>query len=165
MITKNQISLIDGEYHLDKIIETVADTSGVIIKEIESSVIYPYFSFNVSSLINTLVGQKSISFICLVDACNGLGVTAENFSVKELVIENKELLEIKIDQINAKEIAIKTSNHHLSKCFRTITSFNVNCDLDGIVYKRFWIADAGDKRLMIDSITCGWYPLKRSAAL
>ena len=45
-----------------------------------------------------------------------------------------------------------------------IAGFDVDLKSRGIVYKRFWIVQTSDARLLVDSTTANWHPLKLEAA-
>ena len=42
--------------------------------------------------------------------------------------------------------------------------FDVDLKSRGLVYKRFWIVQTSDARLLVDSTTANWHPLKLQAA-
>ena len=102
--------------------------------------------------------------ICLVDAVNGLGATADAFELKSESVPAKALLDIDVDADTAADTAHKTVTHRLGKKLRTISTFDVNLKARGIVNKRFWIVRTSDARIMVDSTSGGLHPLKLRAA-
>ncbi len=159
-----QIALIAGTVNAVEALDTVADVTGEKNLTIESDVIYPYYAYQSTCLVKTLVGQKELSLVCLVDAVNGLGVTADKYEVQKETCVPEKLLDVSIDDVTATGVARQTVIHRLGKQLKTIDRFDVNCELKGIIYKRFWIVRAGESRFLVDSATAGWYPLQMRAA-
>ena len=159
-----QIALIAGTVNAVEALDTVADVTGEKNLTIESDVIYPYYSYQSTSVVKTLVGQKELSLVCLVDAVNGLGVTADKYEARKETCAAEKLLDVRIDVVTATDIARQTVIHRLGKQLKTIARFDVNCELKGIIYKRFWIVQGGESRFLVDSATAGWYPLQMRAA-
>lgn len=126
--------------------------------------VYPYYCFDASCSVPTLVGRKDISLICLVDAVNGLGATADSFEFKKETVPSEQLLPTEICSDAAAEIAQRTVTHRMGRKLRMITSFDVAIVPRGVVHKRFWIVQATDARIMVDSTTGNLHPLKLRVA-
>ena len=112
----------------------------------------------------TLVGRKEVSLLCLVDAVNGLGATADSFELKKETVCGEHLLDADIEAGEAAAIAQRTVTHRLGRKLRTITSFDVSVKPRGLVHKRFWIVRTREARVMVDSTNGGLHPLKLRAA-
>ena len=61
-------------------------------------------------------------------------------------------------------VAKQTVTHYLGRRLRTISDFDVRVAARGLVHKRFWIVQTSDARLLVDSTTGAWTPLKLLAA-
>jgi hypothetical protein len=127
-------------------------------------VIYPYYCFDAHCSVPTLVGRKDISLICLVDAVNGLGATADNFALKTETVPAASLLSVALEPDTAIDIAQRTVTHRMGKKLRMIASFDVSIVPRGMVHKRFWIVQSSEARVMVDSTTGNLHPLKLRAA-
>jgi hypothetical protein len=141
-----------------------ASLTGDIEAKVESDIIYPYYCFDATCSVPTMVGRKKVSLLCLVDAINGLGATADNFELKSEAVDTKSLLRGDMGDTDAREIAHRTVTHHLGRKLRTITTFDVSLQARGLVHKRFWIVQTSEARVMVDSTTGGFHPLKLRAA-
>ena len=102
--------------------------------------------------------------ICLVDAVNGLGATADSFELKKESVPGDSLLAAEIEPADANAIAHRTVTHRLGRKLRTIASFDVELQPRGLVHKRFWIVRTKAARVMVDSTNGGLHPLKMRAA-
>lgn len=142
----------------------VSSLTGDIEAKLEPEVIYPYYCFDADCSVPTLVGRKDISLICLVDAVNGLGATADSFELKKETVPAKWLLPAELESEKAADIAQRTVTHRMGKKLRMIASFDVSIVPRGIVHKRFWIVQSSEARVMVDSTTGSLHPLKLRAA-
>ncbi len=142
----------------------VASLTGDVEASIEEEMIYPYYCFAANCSVPTLVGRKNISLLCLVDAVNGLGATADSFELKTEIASGDRLLDADIEAGEAAAIAQRTVTHRLGKKLRTIASFDVSVAPRGLVHKRFWIVRTREARVMVDSTNGGLHPLKLRAA-
>ena len=142
----------------------VATLTGDIEATIETEMIYPYYCFDAKCTVPTMTGRKAVSMICLVDAVNGLGATADSFELKKEPVPSDQLMSTEIAQSDAESIAMRTATHRLGRKLRTITSFEVDLTPRGLVHKRFHIVRTADARVMVDSTNGGLHPLKLRAA-
>jgi hypothetical protein len=131
---------------------------------IESEVVYPYFCFEAVCSIPTLAGRRQVTMLCLVDAINGVGATADDFQLGSEPILSARLLDAELDGGDAAAIAHRTVSHHLGRKLRTITTFDVELKARGLVHKRFWIVRSSEARIMVDSTNGSLHPLKLKAA-
>jgi len=161
---KAQAIVIRGALNATDALCVVASLTGDFEARGESDVIYPYYCFDAECSIPTLAGRKKLSMICLVDAVNGLGATADVFELKSESVSAKALLDVDVNAETAEDIAHKTVTHRLGRKLRTITTFDVNLKARGIVNKRFWIVRTSEVRVMVDSTSGGLHPLKLRAA-
>jgi len=164
MPDKEQAVVIRGALGATDALCVVASLTGDFEARVEKDIIYPYYCFDADCSIPTLAGRKDLTMICLVDAVNGLGATADNFELKSEAVEAKSLLATEIDAETAGDIAHRTVTHRLGRKLRTITTFDVKLRARGIVHKRFWIVRTSDARVMVDSTSGGLHPLKLRAA-
>jgi hypothetical protein len=161
---KVQAVVIRGALNATDALCVVASLTGDVEARVEKEILYPYHCFDADCSIPTLVGRKRLTMLCLVDAINGLGATADNFELKSESVRAASLLESEIDQDAAGDIAHRTVTHRLGRKLRTISTFDVALAPRGIVHKRFWIVRTSDARVMVDSTSGGLHPLKLRAA-
>jgi len=137
---------------------------GGIAGVVEQKLVYPYFQFTARCKVPTVVGKKELTIVCLVDGVNGHGATADHFSTDERIIQEESRLQLGISQDEAAKIAQRTVTHQLGKKIKIIAPFDVVLESTGLVYRSFWIARVGGKRIMIDSVTGAMHPLIANAA-
>ncbi len=159
-----QVVVIRGSLNSTGALCVVASLTGDIDATVDSQVIYPYYCFDADCSVPTLVGRKHVSLIGLVDAMNGLGATADSFELKRETVAKEHLLEADIDEESAADIARRTLTHRLGKNLRMISSFDVVIRPRGLIYKRFWIVQSSEAKVMVDSTTGSLHPLKLKAA-
>ena len=131
---------------------------------LEPAMIYPYYCFDASCSVSTLAGRKDISLLCLVDAVNGLGATADSFEFKKEAVHSEDLLPCEVRSDEAADIAQRTVTHRMSRKLRMIASFDVAIVPRGVVHKRFWIVQSSEARIMVDSTTGNLHPLRLQVA-
>ena len=78
-MTDEQVVVIRGAFNATDALCVVASLTGDIESRVLRDIIYPYYCFDAACSIPTLAGRKPLSMICLVDAVNGLGATADSF--------------------------------------------------------------------------------------
>ena len=159
-----QVVVIRGAINSTDALCVVASLTSDVEASVESEMIYPYYCFDADCSVPTLVGRKQLSMICLVDAVNGLGATADSFELKKESVSNEQCLAADLDSDEAETIARRTVTHRLGKKLRTISSFDVHVTPRGLIHKRFWIVKTSDARVMVDSTNGSLHPLKLRAA-
>jgi hypothetical protein len=159
-----KLVVIRGSFNATDALCVVASLTGDVEAHVASDIIYPYYCYDVECSVPTLAGRKNVSMICLVDAANGLGATADSFELKKETIPVSRILATDIDADTATRIATRTVTHRMGKELRTIADFDVEMKPRGLVHKRFWIVQTSEARLLVDSTTAGWFPLKLEAA-
>lgn len=164
MTEREQVVVIRGSFNATDALCVVASLTGDVEARVESDIIYPYYCFDAECTVPTLAGRKDVSLICLVDAVNGPGATADSFELKKETIETRKLMACEIDDEAAVDIAQRTVTHHMGRKLRTIAEFDVKIKPRGIVHKRFWIVQTSEASLLVDSTTAGWLPLRLEAA-
>ncbi len=164
MPDRQQVVVIRGAINATDALCVVASLTGDVEASVEKEMIYPYHCFDANCSVPTLVGRKEISMLCLVDAVNGLGATADSFELKKETVCGARLLDADIEAAEAAAIAQRTVTHRLGRKLRTITSFDVCVTPRGLVHKRFWIVRTREARVMVDSTNGGLHPLKLRAA-
>lgn len=142
----------------------VASLTGDLEARVEKEVVYPYYCFEARCSVPTLAGRKKLDMVCLVDAVNGIGATADEFQLTRERLPAGRLLATEIDAGEALETARGTVSHRLGRKLRTITSFDVELVPRGLVHKRFWIVRSSGARIMVDSTNGGLHPLTLRAA-
>ncbi len=105
-----------------------------------------------------------MSLICLVDAVNSLGATADGFELEKESVPRDSLLDAEIGAKDAAAVAHRTVIHRLGKKLRTIAAFDVDIRPRGLAHKRFWIVRTAGAHVMVDSTNGGLHPLKLRAA-
>lgn len=164
MRKREQVVVVRGSITSTDALCLVSSLTGDVEVQLQPEVIYPYYCFDANCSVPTLAGRKEISLICLVDAVNGLGATADNFELKTETLAASRLLPIELDAQAATDIAQRTVTHRMGKKLRMIASFDVTLVPRGVVHKRFWIVQSSDARVMVDSTTGNLHPLKLRAA-
>ena len=164
MSKREQVVIARGSFSATDALCFVASLTGDIEATVDKEIIYPYYCFNADCSVPTMVGRKQVVLICLVDAINGIGATADRFELKNESVLAELLLPAEIDAQGAADIAHRTVTHALGKKLRTISSFDVSVESRGLVHKRFWIVQTSEASVMVDSTTGGLHPLKLRAA-
>ena len=164
MTEREQVVVIRGSFNATDALCVVASLTGDVDARVASDIIYPYHCFDAECTVPTLAGRKDVSLICLVDAVNGLGATADSFELKKESVARSKLMSAEIDDETAADTAHRTVTHHMGRSLRTIAEFDVRLKPRGFVHKRFWIVQTSEARLLVDSTTAGWFPLKLEAA-
>lgn len=164
MSDRQQVVVVRGAINSTDALCIVASLTGDVEASVEKEMIYPYYCFGANCSVPTLAGRKEVSMLCLVDAVNGLGATADNFELKKETVCGEHLLDADIEAGEAAAIAQRTVTHRLGRKLRTITSFDVSVTSRGLVHKRFWIVRTREARVMVDSTNGGLHPLKLRAA-
>jgi hypothetical protein len=159
-----EIVVIRGALTSTEALCVVASLTGDVEARVEKDVIYPYHCFKARCSVPTLAGRKKLDMICLVDAVNGIGATADEFQLTRERIDVEQQLATEIDADKALEIARGTVTHRLGRKLRTIASFDVELLPRGLVHKRFWIVRSSEARIMVDSTNGSLHPLKLRAA-
>jgi hypothetical protein len=164
MADREEIVIVRGTFSATEAMCVVATLTGDLDAKVDAEVIYPYHCFVANCSIPTLVGRKPMSMVCLVDAINGLGATADSFDFRPESVPANQVLEADVTVEEAKITARNTLTHSLGRKLRMISSFDVAIHNRGLIYKRYWIVSTGDARVMVDSTTGGMHPLKLRAA-
>lgn len=164
MTKQEQVVVIRGSITSVEAICLVSSLTGDMDVTLEPEIIYPYYCFDANCSVPTLAGRKNVSLICLVDAANGIGATADSFELKKETVPTARLLPIELGGDKAAEIAQQTVTHRMGKELRMIASFDVSVVPRGMVHKRFWIVQSSEARVMVDSTTGSLHPLKLRAA-
>jgi len=160
----DQVVVVRGSITSTDALCLVSSLTGDVEVQLKPEVIYPYYCFDAKCSVPTMAGRKDVSLICLVDAVNGLGATADKFELKTETISESTLLPIELDTQTAIDIAKRTVTHRMGKKLRMIASFDVSIARRGMVHKRFWIVQSSGARVMVDSTTGNLHPLKLRAA-
>jgi hypothetical protein len=156
--------VIQGALNATDALCVVATLTEDFEARIESEVVYPYFCFEAACSIPTLAGRRQLTMLCLVDAINGVGATADEFQLGSERVAPGRVLDAEVDDAEAASIARKTVSHRLGRKLRTITTFDVELKARGLVHKRFWIVRSSEARIMVDSTNGSLHPLKLKAA-
>ncbi len=164
MTKEREVVVVRGSITSTDALCLVSSLTGDINVTLEPAMIYPYYCFDANCSVQTLVGRKDVSLLCLVDAVNGLGATADSFELKKETVPAEPLLPIEICSDAAADIAQRTVTHRMGKKLRMIASFDVAIVPRGIVHKRFWIVQSSDARVMVDGTTGNLHPLKLRVA-
>ena len=159
-----QVDIVCGSITSRDALRLVSSLTGDKNVTLESEKTYPYYCFDVHCSVPTLAGRKDVSVLCLVDAVNGLGATADRFESGKASVRQENLLVAKIDNDAAAEIARRTVTHSMGRKLRMIATFEVALMPRGIVHKRFWIVRSRESRIMVDSTTGKLHPLTLKVA-
>lgn len=159
-----QVDVVCGSITSRDALGLVSSLTSDVGSTLESEMTYPYYCFDAHCSVPTLAGRKKVSMLCLVDAVNGLGATADSFELKKESVRQEYLLSTKVNNDDAADIAQRTVTHRMGRKLRMIASFDVAIVPRGIVHKRFWIVQSGDSRIMVDSTTGKLHPLTLKVA-
>lgn len=159
-----QVTVVRGRISSIDAVGLVSALTGDEDAVLASEVLYPYYRFEAHGSIPTLAGGKHVSLACLVDAVNGLGATSDHFDVSQETVPAAQRLAVQLDRQAAGKIARRTATHHIGRKLRMIAAFNVSIVARGLLYKRFWIVQSTNARVMVDSTSGSLHPLKQRAA-
>lgn len=163
MVDGNILTVIREQFDAPAALQSIQAAGRNVAATVERKLVYPYYRFNASCRVPTLIGKQHLSVECLVDGINGLGATADPFSTDRLRVPEEVLLKPGISKDEAAKIAQRTVTHQLGRKLRMIAPFDVSLASTGIVYRSFWIVRIGGGRIMIDSVTGCTHPLSASA--
>jgi hypothetical protein len=158
-----RVELIHGSCNARDALSLARSLTGIEDARIEREVIYPYHCFDAQCRAPLATGRKGIGTRCLVDAVNGLAATADEFELHQVVLPSSTIMTATIDDEHARRMAERRVTHALGRAFRAIADFRVELHHRGLVHKRFWVISSGEARLLVDSTTAGWTPLKQRA--
>ena len=164
MTRQEQVVVIRGAISSTDALCLVSSLTGDIDARLAPEIIYPYYCFDAGCSVPPLAGRKNVSLICLVDAANGLGATADKFELKKETVPLERLLPVELCSDSAAAIAQRTVTHRMGKKLRMIASFDISIVPRGMVHKRFWIVQSIEAKVMVDSTTGSLHPLKLKAA-
>jgi hypothetical protein len=164
MVKRRMVAVIREQVDPTAALQDVSGMADDVPVFIEGSVLYPYIQYTAKCTVPTLLGRKSLSVDCLVDGINGLGATADTFSVEQVNSNDEKCLHAEITSGEAQQAAQRTVTHSLGKQLKVIAPFDVQLEPAGTIYKRFWIIRIGDDRVIADSVTGGMHPLHAFAA-
>jgi hypothetical protein len=164
MTDEAQVVVVRGVITSTDAVCLVSALTGDMDATLAAEVIYPYYCFDANCSVPTMVGRKDVSLVCLVDAVNGLGATADEFELKQETVPASQLLAMELDNDAASRIARRTVTHRVGRKLRMIASFDVSLVPRGMLHKRFWIVQSSGAKVMVDSTTGNLHPLKLRAA-
>ena len=164
MAERESIVMIAGSFNATDAVCVIASLTGDLDARVESEIVYPYYCFDAECSLPTLAGRKTMNLLCLVDAVNGLGSTADSFQLKNERVAASRVLDVETGAEESTRVAQQTVTHYLGRRLRTISDFDVRLTARGLVHKRFWIVQTSDARLLVDSTTGAWTALKLMAA-
>ena len=145
-----QIRETIGAMDASHIVDSIAGTGSAYI---ERKIYFPYFWFSADCAMRTLFGKRSFSADCLVDACNGLGATADPFPVDESSVPADAILDSRIYSEAAKKAAQRFVTHNLGRRLKMIGQFNVALKARGMIYKSYYLVRCEGTLVMVDSTT------------
>lgn len=161
---KRVVNVMPCEVDAATAIEAARRPGDAVKVGIERQVWYPYFSFDASCRVPTLVGRRAVSIPCLVDAINGVAMTCDRFQPEAVHIDGSTLLAADIASEQAAAAAERAVAHQLGKRARMIAEFRVELDRPRLVYRRFWVVRAGERLSMVDSVSGALQSLQVTAA-
>ena len=164
MTEKTELVVVRTAFSATEAMCVVASLTGDFEARVADEVIYPYHCFVADCSVPTIVGRKQMSMVCLVDAINGLGATADSFDLRTETVPCDQVLDVDVTARGAERTAKNTLTHALGKKLRMMASFDVALHARGLVHKRFWIVETKESRVMVDSTTGGLHPLAMRAA-
>ena len=115
MAENEKAVVIRGAINSTDALCVVATLTGDIEATVEAEMIYPYYCFDARCTVPTMTGRKAISMICLVDAVNGLGATADSFELKKETFPRDQLIDEELESAESEKIAMRTVMHRLGR--------------------------------------------------
>ena len=82
MTEKTELVVVRTAFSATEAMCVVASLTGDFDARVNDEVIYPYHCYVADCSVPTMVGRKQVSMVCLVDAINGLGATADSFNLR-----------------------------------------------------------------------------------
>jgi len=144
------VAVIRGQFDEGAAQRAVAAIAGADA-EVERRVYYPYHWYRVAGSAPSWFGRQPVSLGCLVDARSGMASTADEFEVLESTVPAADLLTPSKDSQDAERQAQRYVSHALGKGLRTISSFDLELDHCGVVYKAFWLLRCAGAGVLLDS--------------
>jgi len=145
----------------ERIVNSIAGTDNA---HSERQVFYPYGWFTVACTAPTLFGRKPLTATCLVDACNGIGATADPFLVDDIAVPAEAVLEVRMSDQRARKSAHRFLTHNLGRRLKTLGHFDVELTYHGVMHKAFWLVRCDNTLVMVDSVTGDLHKLMEQAA-
>ena len=99
-----------------------------------------------------------------MDAQSGEAATSDPLSLIEQPNLHDSVLPQRVSSSAAQKAAQRCVSNALWRKLRTLADFRLEFEDRGLVHKAFWIVASGAESVLVDSVTGGWYPLRRSAA-
>ena len=159
MNKESTVNVIRGQVDLGAAVESAQSVAAGQTVVAERSVLYPYIAFGVCCTVPTIAGSRTVSMNCLVDGLNDFGATADPYETDRVPVSGAIRLAPRIGQRRAARTAWRAVTHGLCRKLRMIAAFGVRLEAAGVVYKRFWILQVGNARVMTDSVTGHLHPL------
>ncbi len=147
--------------HALRIVNSIAKTS---TSHFESKIYYPYYWFTAECETRTLFGKKQFPANCLVDACNGLGATADPFEVEATSAASDAILAIRTNPEMAEKSAHRFLSHNLGRATKMIGNFNIDLESRGVIFKTYWLIKCEGTLVMVDATTGNLHKLNAKAA-
>lgn len=127
--------------------------------KVEREIHYPYFRLAANCRLPKVSGRSAMQFTVMVDAVNEQGATSDPVELEARSVTSSDTLQFDLTPDKAIDVARRYAAHHLGRRARAITNFDVDVEGPELVHKSFWIARAGQRQVMIDSVTGEAWPV------
>ena len=148
----------------DDALQIVNAIAGTSTAHIESKIYYPYYWFTANCETRILFGKKQFPANCLVDACNGLGATADPFEVEETSAASDSILATRTSLETARKSAHRFLSHNLGRATKMIGNFNIALESCDVIYKTYWLIKCEGTLVMVDATTGNLHKLNAKVA-
>lgn len=133
--------------------------------KVDQLVFYPYFFFEYALERKSFFHPLGGAVGCTIDAINGVGAvidTSPNF--KEKALTTKNIIQKKLDSLEAKEIAEKFLCDSISYKMKILSMPKLKLIKQEVIYRPYWIAEGGacssnQFLLTVDAVTGKYHPL------
>jgi hypothetical protein len=142
----------------------VAGSSGEFSARVERRVFFPYHRLHFRCSARTLFGESAVKVLCLVDARTGVASTIDPFEMTEIDAPADELIDDRIDETDAREIAERYVGYVMRTKRKALIAPKTEVVEVGVIHKPFWIVRCtnGSKpsfRVLVDGVTGGFFVL------
>ena len=85
------------------------------------------------------------------------------FAIVEKADRTENILRQRVSRPIAQRAAQRCVTNALCRKLRTLADFRLELEARGVVHKLFWVIPSGAERVLVDSVTGGWYPMTGGA--
>lgn len=166
-MTGARLPLIRGDVTRQEAESVGCSVFRVLQVEAERELFYPYYWFLFRATWRTLLGPSGGKVSCLVDGRRRVVSTTDAFETELVSAPPASVLGASVLEPEAEARARRAAEKAAGRRQRALASPRFQILDRGLRYKRFWVVrtpgDAGARRLLVDGITAGAFPLEPAA--